>query len=221
MGEVYRARDTRLGREVAIKVLPQGTPVRPDIFKLTPGQEGRESVYRGPGVDEPHDVSTHGRWLLFIDYTPPVGADIRVLPLAPPGSPRPFATTPFQELSPRFSPNGRSVAYSSDVSGRQEVYVRPIEGNAPAMRISKDGGTRPRWGSDGTELFFLAPGGRLMVLPVSDDLGVPRMLFQAGGMADYEVAPDGTRFLAHLQDRSNDPPLHLLVNWLARLGAQR
>jgi hypothetical protein len=101
-------------------------------------------VYRGPGVDEPQDVSPDGRWLLFIDYTPPVDADIKVLPLAPPGAARAFATTPFQELSPRFSPDGRWVAYSSDVSGRLEVYVRPFEGAGAAVRISQAGGTRPR-----------------------------------------------------------------------------
>jgi Tol biopolymer transport system component len=193
----------------------------PDIFKLTPGQEGREIVYRGPGVDEPHDISPDGRWLLFIDYTPPVGADIKVLPLAPPGAPRSFAATPFQELSPRFSPDGRWVAYSSDVSGRPEVYVRPFEGTAAAMRISQAGGTRPRWRRDGKELFFLAPGGRLMVVPVSADFAVPRMLFQAADAADYEVAADGTRFLVQLVERSSEPPVHLLVNWLARLRAQR
>jgi eukaryotic-like serine/threonine-protein kinase len=194
----------------------------PDIFKLTPGQQGQEIVYRGPGVEEPHDVSPDGRWLLFIDYTPPVGADIRVLPLAPPGPPRPFAVTPFQELSPRFSPDGRWVAYSSDVSGRQEVYVRQFEGAAPPVRISQAGGTRPRWRHDGTELFFLAPGGRLMVVPVSaGEFGVPRMLFQAADAADFEVAGDGARFLVSLAQRSSKPPLQLLVNWRARLHAAR
>jgi Tol biopolymer transport system component len=193
----------------------------PDIFKLTPGQGAREAVYRGPGVNEPHDVSPDGRWLLFIDYTPPVGADIKALPLASPETPRSFAATPFQEVSPRFSSDGRWVAYTSDVSGRPEVYVRRCEGTAAAMRISQAGGTRPRWRGDGKELFFLAPGGRLMVVPVSADFAVPRMLFQAADAADYEVAADGTRFLVQLVERSSEPPVHLLVNWLARLHAQR
>ncbi|MCA1561074.1 MAG: serine/threonine-protein kinase [Acidobacteria bacterium] len=193
----------------------------PDIFKLSPGQTGQEIVYSGPGVNEPHDVSADGKWLLFIDYTPPVGADINVLPLAPGGAPRPFVATPFQELSPRFSPDGRLVAYSSDVSGRPQVYVRAFEGNAPAVSVSRDGGTRPRWRPDGKELFFLAPGGRLMAVTVSGEFGVPRMLFQALGAVDYELAADGTRFLMHLEERSGDPPLHLLLHWRARLGGQQ
>lgn len=191
----------------------------PDIFKLSPGQTGPQIVYRGPGVNEPHDVSPDGKWLLFIDYTPPVGADIQALPLTAPGSPRPFMATPFQELSPRFSPDGRLVAYSSDVSGRAEVYVRPFEGTTPPISISRAGGTRPRWRPDGKELFFLAPGGRLMGVTVSGEFGVPRMLFQAVGALDYEIGPDGTRFLMHLNERPNEPPVRLLVNWRERLRA--
>jgi Tol biopolymer transport system component len=193
----------------------------PDIFKWTPGQEQKAIVYRGPGVDEPHDISADGRWLLFIDYTPPVGADIKVLPLVPPAAPRSFAATPFQELWPRFSPDGRSVAYSSDVSGRPEVYVRTFEGTGAAMRISQAGGMRPRWRGDGKELFFLGPDGRMMVVPVSGEFGVPRILFQAADAVDYEVAADGTRFLVQMVERSSEPPVHLLVNWPARLGAQK
>ncbi len=191
----------------------------PDVFKLTPGQ-GRDAVYRGPGVNEPHDVSPDGRWLLMIDYTPPVGADISVLPLAPPGPARRFATTPFQELSPRFSPDGQWVAYSSDSSGRPEVYVRPFEGSAAPVRVSQSGGLLPRWNPKGNELFFLGPGGRLMVVPVAGgDFGVPRVLFQVADAADYEVSPDGTRFLVHLPERRE--PVHLLVNWRARLPPER
>jgi Tol biopolymer transport system component/tRNA A-37 threonylcarbamoyl transferase component Bud32 len=190
----------------------------PDIFKLTPGQ-GREVVYPGRGVNEPHDVSPDGRWLLLIDYTPPVGADISVLPLAPKGPPRPFAATPFQELSPRFSPDGRWVAYSSDISGRPEVYVRAFEGSATPVRVSQSGGTRPRWNPNGKELLFLGPGGRLMVVPVTSGFGVPRVLFQVADAADFEVNADGTRFLVHLPERRE--PVHLLVNWRGRLPAQR
>ena len=191
----------------------------PDVFKLTPGQ-GKEVVYRGPGVNEPHDVSPDGRWLLMIDYTPPVGADISVLPLAPPGPARPFAATPFQELSPRFSPGGQWVAYSSDISGRPEVYVRPFEGSAAPVRVSQSGGSLPRWNPNGKELFFLGPGGRLMAVTVAGSgFGVPRVLFQAADAADFEVSADGTRFLVHLPERRE--PVHLLVNWLSRLPAQR
>lgn len=70
------------------------------------------------------------------------------------------------------------------------------------------------------ELFFLAPGGRLMAVAVAGEFGVPRMLFQATAAVDYEVAADGTRLLVHLAERPNQPPLHLLLNWRARLRVQ-
>jgi hypothetical protein len=77
---------------------------------------------------------------------------------------------------------------------------------------------RPRWRQDGKELFLLAPGGRLMVAPVGPSgFGVPRMLFQAAAVTDYEVASDGSRFLMPVPEKSGEPSLHLLLNWPARL----
>jgi dipeptidyl aminopeptidase/acylaminoacyl peptidase len=189
----------------------------PDIFKRPPGGDERVLVHRGPGIDEPHDVSPDGRSLLLVQYNESTGADIQLLPVMPPGPPRAVAATPFQELSPRFSPDGRYVAYSSDLSGRPEAYVRPTDGTTAAVRLSQEGGTRPRWRQDGSELFFLGPGGRLMVVAVGKEFGVARQLFQAAGAVDYEVAPDGTRFLVHLDQNSSAPSVHLLFNWRARL----
>jgi Tol biopolymer transport system component len=92
------------------------------------------------------------------------------------------------------------VAYQSDVSGSPEVYVRPFGSSEQPMRISTDGGTRPRWRKDGKELFFLASGGRVMSVPLAGNgtAGVPRMLFQASDAVDFEPAPDGSRFLMQL-----------------------
>ena len=191
----------------------------PDIFRWTPEAEEGQVYYRGPGVEEPQDVSPDGRWLLFVDQRQAAAADINVLPLAPPGPARPLVATPFNEVSPRFSPDGRRVAYQSDLSGRPEIYVRPFEGSAPAIRVSREGGTRPRWGRDGKELFFLAPGGRLMSVPVSNGVagGAPHMLFQAVEAVDFEPSADPSRFIVQLEERRTDPTVHLLINWPARL----
>jgi len=133
-----------------------------------------------------------------------------------------LATAPFNAWSPRFSPNGKRVAYQSDLSGAPEVYVRPFESSAQPMRISTDGGTRPRWRKDGKELFFLEPGGRVMSVTVAANgtLGAARLLFQAADAIDFEPAGNGSRFLVQLEERSLDPPVHLLINWPARLKAQ-
>ncbi|MGZ8854225.1 MAG: protein kinase domain-containing protein, partial [Thermoanaerobaculia bacterium] len=161
----------------------------PDIYQMRLGEDHGTLLFGGPGVQEPQDVSADGKWLLFVAYST-VGSDIAVLPLAPPGPPRPFVATPFTELFPRFSPDGRWVSYTSDISGRPEVYVKPFEGSEQTIRISKDGGTRARWRRDGKELFFLGLGGRLMVSAVGANmtLGTPRMLFQAADAVDFEPA---------------------------------
>ena len=192
----------------------------PDIARFRLADGTSDWAYAGPSVEEPHDASRDGKWLLFVDYTTP-GGDIKVLPLNPPGPPRPFVATPFNESSPRFSPDGRRVAFQSDASGRPEIYVRAFDGSSQ-VRISKDGGTRPRWAADGRELYFLGDAGRLMAVAI-DPAGAPstpRILFQAPGTLDFDVAPDGQRFLVQLDELAADPPVHLLINWRARLESE-
>ena len=189
----------------------------PDIRMLRPGAHGGVMLYRGPSVEEPKDVSPDGKWLLYASFFV-TGSDILALPLEGGGEPRPIATTPFNETSPRFSPDGKWIAYSSDLSGQPEIYVRAFEGEEPAARLSRDGGTRPRWRRDGQELYYLGPEGRVMVVPVSgSSFGTPKLLFQNASTADFEPAPDGSRFLMQLQPRASMPPVRLLTNWQARL----
>jgi len=169
-------------------------------------------------VQEPHDVSHDGSSLLFVQYRQ--SADISILPLNPKAAPRPLLTTPFNEVWPRFSPDGRSMAYQSDVSGRPEVYVKPLDGAGASTRISRDGGTHPRWQRDGKELFFLAPGDKVMSAVMQDGVstGTARILFQAAGAVDLEPDVDGRRFLIQLKERRMEPPVRLLINWPARLA---
>jgi Tol biopolymer transport system component len=204
------------GRTIYYRSDSGGGP--PDIAEFRLGEERRAWVYRGGAAEEPLDVSSDGKWLL-VSNSSSTGTDLNALPLKPPGPLRPLVATPFNELSPRFSPDGRWVAYQSDLSGRPEVYVRTFEGTAETRRVSKDGGTRPRWGRDGRELFFLGQAGRLMAVAMSADgmPSTPRTLFQAAGALDFDVAPDG-RFLVQLEERSADPTVHLLINWPARLS---
>ena len=205
------------GRTLAYRSDGGGGP--PDIFRLLPGHQAGQLLYRGWGVDEPHDISSDGKSLLFVDYFS-TGTDINVLPLDPPGEARPLVATPFNETSPRFSPDGRWVAYASDVSGTSEVYIRSFNDPPVTTRVSREGGTRPRWRRDGRELFFLGPDGRLMSVPFEGAPGAPRMLFQAVNIVDYDPAADGARFLVQLQDRSRDTDVHLLANWKSLLQSE-
>jgi serine/threonine-protein kinase len=104
---------------------------------------------------------------------------------------------------PRVSPDGRFLAYSSDESGRNEIYVRPFPHGEGRWQISVNGGDNARWSPKGNELFYLQ-GSRLMAVPVvaqpSFTPGTPKELFSGQrmdvyGHSLYDVAPDGKRFV--------------------------
>ena len=109
----------------------------------------------------PQAWSPDGRFLLYDR-----GFDLWVLPVDPPGEPIPFARTEFAEVAPEFSPDGRWIAYTSDESGRPEVYVSPFRDPAAKTQISTGGGGMARWGGDGRELFYIALDERMMAVPL-------------------------------------------------------
>jgi serine/threonine-protein kinase len=115
--------------------------------------------------------------------------------------------TTFDELNGEVSPDGRWMAYQSNESGRDEIYVRPFpDANSGRWQISTGGGTRPLWTRSGKELFYLGPGGAVMSASVEGGsafrAGNPTRLFErpyfpaseAPGRT-YDVSPDGQRFL--------------------------
>jgi len=148
--------------------------------------------------------------------------------------PVPFANSEFNETQGQFSPDGRWMAYSSDESGRFEVYVRPFPEGAGKWRISTNGGELPRWRGDGKEIFYIAPDRKLMAVPVRAVPGAqpsltaeaPLALFethiaptsQGFNNYPYAAAADGQRFLAITGGVENtDTPLTVVVNWLAAI----
>jgi hypothetical protein len=151
-----------------------------------------------------------------------------VLPLAGERPPYPFLSTSSRERQGRISPDGRKVAYVSDTSGRDEVYVRPFPGPGQ-WQVSVDGGTAPRWRLDSKELYFLTPDQRLMAVATGSQgetftAGAPTLLFQPRIVAAttrpaYDVARDG-RFLINSDViEASTEPIHLLLNW-KQLGRQ-
>jgi eukaryotic-like serine/threonine-protein kinase len=143
--------------------------------------------------------------------------------------PVPFLQTRFIEDQGRFSPDGRWVAYVSDQSGVMEVYVRAFAadfsgGSAStggSVRVSRGGGTSPRWRGDGKELFYLAPDGKMMTVEVTAGPefrgGTPTPLFQTpSGAIVGDVSADGKRFLlATPVGPSHSPPFTVVLNWTA------
>jgi len=116
---------------------------------------------------------------------------------------RPWLVTQFWERHPDLSPDDRWVAYSSNQSGRREVYVRPLEGEEPAIQVSTDGGFSPVWSKDGRELFYRV-GDKFLAVSVREDgerlqVGPPVELFEGNyrgttPIRSYDVSADG-RFL--------------------------
>jgi serine/threonine-protein kinase len=140
-----------------------------------------------------------------------------------------FLATSANERSPSFSPDGRWIAYTSDESGRDEIYVRPYPGPGGKWPISRDGGREPVWSATGTELFF-RQGNSIVGVEVQTNgeivAGEPRIIvsggydvtYAASGSQTYDVAPDGQRFVT-TQSVEHEAPRHIRVvlNWFEEL----
>ena len=157
-------------------------------------------------------------------------SDLWVLP-SEGRKPVPFVRTAFDEDQGRFSPNGRWIAYVSNETGANEVYVRAFTtdfrggaaGTGGSRLISRGGGSAPRWRGDGREMFYLAPDGKMMAAEVSAGpefrAGAPTPLFQipSGAMVG-DVSADGKRFLLVIPaGPSATPPFTVVLNWTAGL----
>jgi hypothetical protein len=110
----------------------------------------------------------------------------------------------------------------SEESGRPEVHVVPAIGQGGSRRVSASGGSLPRWRRDGKELFYLGVNGDLLAVPTKTtgvfEAGSPSVLFTANPPPDdYDVAPDGRRFLFHERALERDVPLTVVVNWTSEL----
>jgi len=145
------------------------------------------------------------------------------------GADPPFAVTksPFNETQAQISPDGRWVAYTSNETGRDEVYVQSFPVAGRKRQVSSDGGAMPRWRSDGKELFFLATNQFMTAVPVTDPssltFGAPVKLFrtrlvvegsESTGLATkYDVSPHGDRFLLRYPPEDPGPPITVVINW--------
>jgi hypothetical protein len=154
-------------------------------------------------------------------------------------TPRPFLRTSANEQHPQFSPDGRWVTFTSDESGREEVFVVPFPGPGARIAISNHGGTHPRWRRDGTEIFYIGPRLTLMAAAVNGqnpefEVRTVGRLFDEvfrtenyqgyGPGSVYDVAPDGQRFLTNLVTGTEEPAqtsITIVTNWTSLLRAAR
>jgi serine/threonine protein kinase/Tol biopolymer transport system component len=146
-------------------------------------------------------------------------------------SPALFENTTFNEAQAQLSPNVQWVAYTSNATGRDEVYVDSFPTPGRKRQVSSGGGAMPRWRADGHELFYLAGDQFLMSLPIKDegtlDLGTPERLFRTRIIVQgsesgylptyYDVSPDGSRFLVRYPPEDPGPPITVVLNWQSAL----
>jgi Tol biopolymer transport system component len=216
------------GRQVMFRA---GSP--PNLHRKEASGAGSEQrVTESPNTQYPTDWSRDGRLVLYMEIAPDTQRDLWVLPVTPDGRPEagakaaPYLRTRFNEWGGRFSPehSPRWVAYTSDESGRDEVYVQGYPEPRGKFQISTGGGAFPEWSPDGRELYYVSADGKLMAAGVklgadSPAPSTPRELFAVMARKDaspYAVAPDGKRFLV-LTPAGGAQALEVVSNWPALL----
>ena len=239
---------SRLTFEEFLKYRPTWTPDGQAVTYIVDPGNNDAAIYRkradGSGAPErlfgsDRSVaealwSRDARWLVLRTTVPT--RDILGLRPGTDSTPVPIVASPkFEERAATLSPDGRFIAYQSDESGRDEIYVRPFpKADDGRWQLSTSGGAEPLWSHGGREIFFRARSGEMMIVPVTlapaFSPGTPRSLFPTTGYAKspgnraYDVTPDDQRFvmLRSLDDSSSRLAVQLVFveNWWEELRAK-
>lgn len=216
---------SRTGREVYFQSMRDGNR---DVFLkgLGSGKEPVKIVDRETDVHG-NDESPDGSVFLYGVGSPKGDVDLWFAKRRKDGSGYeyfPFLQTPSNEGLGRFSRDGRWVAYRSDESGREEIYIRQFPGGGEVRQVSRHGGTQVRWSRDGAEIFYVE-GQTLMSVPVSgsDELVVGKpnelfshpQLFSHWSWPTYDVSADGQKFLLVETFNPSGSKTHIIQNWFA------
>ena len=239
--DVERGTLTRLtfGKATDINDLPIWTPDGRRVI-YSSDTEGKYGLYAVPADASarpaqlfatqfrtvPRAVTPDGKTLIYSEPGPDKRQRLMMFPLnGAAGQPQPLhADAAGGESDAQVSPDGRWIAYESNESGGQEVYVQPFPGPGPKTRISLDGGSTPRWSKDGRELFYWAriPVAKLMAVDVATSpdfrAGTPRELFRQPSTTTWDITSDRNRFLVELSARSTGSTLAIVTNWFEELN---
>ena len=189
---------------------------------------GEQLLYQSDQDKYPVAWSPDGRRVAYYLAPPHPNAGYWVLPLE--GRTPPKASTPVRlaqgipdsGASGAFSPDSRWFAYSLRESSAEQVYVTDLAGQGRRFQVSSSGGAAPRWKGQAKELFYLAPDGKMMAVPIESsgdglNIGAPKPLFdtpQSSGDLTYDVTPDGKRFLVDMAEQSGRPvDITLVIHW--------
>jgi serine/threonine-protein kinase len=228
--EVLGSRRTKLTAEGSQNHSPVWSPDGREIA-FASNRTGLQSIFVQPvaasraprlllGGEDTHNPASWSRnaTLAFYEVYGSAGRDIWLH--LPDGHTRPLVATPANERAPALSPDGRWMAYTSDGSGTDEIYVQSVDGGTPA-RVSSAGGTEPLWSRDGRELFY-RHADQMFAVPIvtnpSFQPGVAVRLFArdfqldpGDNLPNYDVAPDGRFLMVRRTDDPVDP--RVVLNW--------
>jgi len=185
---------------------------------------GEQLLLSGNADDVPTSWSPDGKHILFTRFQSGSSGSVWSLATDNREAHPLLQSAEFEIAAAVFSPSGRFIAYSSDESGRSEVYVQPFPLTGEKWVISAGGGHLPLWRGDGRELFYINGDGKIMSAQINSDGGfdsvVTKQLFQADLARapgyPYAVAPDGSRFLINAPaEAANPAPMTIVLNWPA------
>lgn len=209
------------GKWIAFASTRNGRP--PTVFrKLADGSGVPEPLWTNGHHLHVECWSAHGPSIIVTDNDPNTLEDIWLLNLGDEIAARPLLQTQFNEYGGRISPDGLWLAYTSDESGRNEVYVRAFPDMKKKVQVSAKGGSQPVWAANGKELFYRGEG-HLMAVAVTPGetlvLTSPKPLFTdqyanpAVKHTSYDVARDGKRFLMLQGEVYGGTSLNVVFNW--------
>jgi hypothetical protein len=247
MGEVYRATDTSLGRQAALKILPDAVAADDERLARFDREAEILATLSHPNIAVIYGVerstSTPALVMELVDGPTladrlsqgpiPVNAqspnaDIFTLSMRD-LTVEPFANSRFSEIAAKFSPDGRWIAFVSDETGQQEVYVAPAGRAAAKAIVSTDGGFAPRWRHDGRQLVYIRDDGTFMAVPMLVNAGPltpgqPRPMFQSTiqtrPQTPFDVTSDGRLLVMADADDAMPRAITLIINWPASLRTQ-
>jgi eukaryotic-like serine/threonine-protein kinase len=193
------------------------------FWKTADSNSSEEQLATSENPQVPGSWSPDGETLAFTENDPATGLDIWTVSLKNGGKPRRFLGTPFREGNPAFSLDGRWIAYQSNQTGQDEVYVEPFPGPGRKELVSPEGGTEPVWSRDGRELFYRS-GDKMMVVATTFkptfQAAKPEVLFERpyfrNSPRNYDVTSDG-RFLMIKESEVEATQISLVLSWFEDL----
>ena len=202
---------------------------RYDLYqKVSSGAGNDEILFESEENKEANSWSSDGRFIAYTNTTVKGNTqnDIWILAMSGDRKPFPFLQTGANEFSAQFSPDNQWIAYVSDESATNQVYIAPFPTVVGKWQVSRNGGTEPRWRGDGKEIFFLSPENKLMSVKVNAvgtnlEVGNAETLFEIHPANPpgyhYDVTKSGKRFLVDSLKEGDLQSLSLIVNWTAPL----